>query len=71
LSRYVERFDKRIDPKGRPYYWMDGDKITDDLNGCTDDKAINDDYISITPINYDLTDREYLAENPDWGFGKC
>lgn len=70
LSRYVERFDRRIDPKGRPYYWMDGDKITDDINGCTDDKAINDDYISITPINYDLTDRDFLVINSGWGYEK-
>ena len=71
LSRYVERFDKRIDPKGRPYYWMDGDKVTDDVNGCTDDKAVAEDYISVTPINYDLTDKKFLADNPGWGFDTC
>jgi 5'-nucleotidase len=71
LSRYVERFEKRIDPKGRPYYWMDGDKITDEVNGCTDDKAIREGYVSVTPIHYDLTDHTFLKQTSEWGLEKC
>jgi len=66
LSRYVEKFDKRIDPKGRTYYWMDGDKIMDENGHCTDDQAIKDGYISVTPINYDLTDHEFLQKAESW-----
>lgn len=66
LSRYKERFIRRIDPKGRPYYWMKGDKILDDEDGWADDKAIADGYISVTPINYDLTDHEFLKKAVGW-----
>ena len=71
LSRYVERFDKRIDPKGRPYYWMDGDKIVEQTNGCTDDNALKQNYISVTPIHYDLTDKDFLQKVTDWKFEMC
>lgn len=71
LSRYVERFIKRTDPKGRDYYWMDGDKVIEEMNGCTDDKAIAEKYISVTPIHYDLTDREYLGKAPGWKWEVC
>jgi 5'-nucleotidase len=71
LSRYVERFEKRHDPKGRPYYWMGGDKIYDDKNGCTDDKAIAEGYISITPVHYDMTDHIFLKHATDWEFEMC
>ena len=71
LSRYVERFDKRMDPKGRYYYWMDGDKVVEKTNGCTDDNAIKDNYISVTPIHYDLTDRRFLDDTQGWDFEIC
>ncbi|NQS97213.1 MAG: 5'/3'-nucleotidase SurE [candidate division Zixibacteria bacterium] len=66
LSRYVERFEKRYDPKGRPYYWMDGDKKYDENSGCTDDKAIADGFISISPVHYDLTDHNFIEKAKDW-----
>jgi broad specificity polyphosphatase/5'/3'-nucleotidase SurE len=50
---------------------MDGDKITDEVNGCTDDKAIRQGYVSITPIHYDLTDRSFLKQTSQWGLEKC
>jgi 5'-nucleotidase len=66
LSHYVERFDRRIDPKGRPYYWMDGDKILDAKGDYPDEKAISEGYISVTPIKYDLTDHEFLKSAEGW-----
>jgi len=66
LSHYIEKFDKRIDPKGRPYYWMTGEKMYDTFDGLTDEQAIREGYISITPINYDLTDHVFLKKANEW-----
>lgn len=69
ISRWKERFQRRSDPKGKSYYWMDGDKIPDEMNGNTDEKMIAAGYISITPIHYDLTDHDFLADGAaDWKF---
>lgn len=68
LSRYVEKFIQRIDPKGRPYYWMGGNKVGIGEELDTDDRAIMEGYISITPIHYDLTDHESLKKLSKWEF---
>jgi 5'-nucleotidase len=55
--QYVDRVEKRIDPLGRPYYWLGG-SLADEAKGAdvgTDVRAIADGYISITPIHLDMT----------------
>ncbi len=66
-AAYMEHFDKRIDPANRVYYWLTGKKvkIEEDLN--VDDFAILKNYVSITPIHYDLTNYRYLDELKSWG----
>ena len=65
LRRYIEKFEKRFDPRGKSYYWLEGEIIEDieqpeDLNLpphiLTDVQAIRDRYITITPLQYNLTD---------------
>lgn len=68
ISRWKERFQRRNDPKGKPYYWMEGDKIPDEMNGETDEKMIAQGYISVTPIHYDLTDHDFLNNGANWKF---
>jgi 5'-nucleotidase len=54
-SRFVETFDRRVDPRGNIYYWMDGQlEMLGDAKG-TDVKAVEEGYVSITPIWFDLT----------------
>jgi 5'-nucleotidase len=66
-SRYNETFDRRTDPRGNVYYWMDGDiEPLGDRNG-TDLTALDEGYVSISPIWFDLTHREALAQvRADW-----
>lgn len=54
-SRFVEKFDKRMDPQGNIYYWMDGrlECIGDDTD--TDLRAIADGYVSVTALGLDRT----------------
>lgn len=60
--RYCNTFDRRLDPRGMSYYWMAGELVEDDLEASdSDTKAVRDQYISVTPIHFQLTDREALA----------
>ncbi len=54
--KFKDIFIKRVDPRGRDYYWMDGEyEVTSDDENC-DFAAIKNNYISITPIQHDMTD---------------
>jgi 5'-nucleotidase len=54
--KFKDIFIKRVDPRGRDYYWMDGefDQVSYDEN--SDYIAIKNNFISITPIQHDMTD---------------
>ncbi|MDY6897832.1 MAG: 5'/3'-nucleotidase SurE [Cyanobacteriota bacterium] len=69
VRRYVDVFDKRIDPRGKTYYWLTGEILEDveppasfnlPENIPIDVRVINDNYISITPLHYNLTYAEGL-----------
>lgn len=60
LRIYRDRLDRRVDPRGRPYYWIGGDSPTAILDEGTDFNAIENGYVSITPLNLDLTDFQSL-----------
>ncbi|OXT07593.1 5'/3'-nucleotidase SurE [Thermoanaerobacterium thermosaccharolyticum] len=52
---YVENFTRRIDPHGREYYWLAG-KVSENINEEDSDiVAVKNGFISITPIQFDLT----------------
>ena len=57
---YRDRLDRRLDPRGRPYYWIGGDSPTAVPDEGTDFGAIEQGYVSITPLHLDLTDFESL-----------
>jgi len=54
-ANYVEIFHRRFDPKGRVYFWMDGERTAEEADVNIDERAVKAGYISITPIHYDLT----------------
>ncbi|HBV86936.1 MAG TPA: 5'/3'-nucleotidase SurE [Desulfosporosinus sp.] len=56
---YDNVFERRVNPRGRVYYWQCGDRIQD-LEEDTDLRAIQEDFISITPMHSDLTDFKCL-----------
>ncbi len=59
--RYGESVVEKIDPRGRPYYWIGGAHV-DTAGDGTDLSAVADGYVSITPLHLDLTDYRALAE---------
>ncbi|MEM1392461.1 MAG: 5'/3'-nucleotidase SurE [Cyanobacteria bacterium P01_D01_bin.116] len=73
VRRYVDVFDKRIDPRGKTYYWLTGEVLEDvepptsfnlPENIPIDVRVINDNYISITPLHYNLTYADGLKHLP-------
>ncbi len=63
---FDEHFDKRTDPRGRVYYWLAGTGWPEvDVDG-TDMNVLKDGFISITPLRYDLTDKNFLKEIETW-----
>ena len=59
---FDDNFDERIDPRGRKYYWMIGEMIDNDKKLDCDGVAIKNDYASITPINFEMSNIEYLDQ---------
>jgi 5'-nucleotidase len=68
VARYGEHFIKRIDPRGRPYYWATNDPPPAKSVEETDLTAIEQGYITLTPLDFDLTKRGVLAEMKQWQF---
>lgn len=55
LRVYRDRLERRLDPRGRPYYWIGGDAPTGIPEEGTDYGALKAGYVSITPLQLDLT----------------
>src|SRR5512140_248341 len=55
----------KTDPRGRPYYWIAGEPVWDPQEK-TDITAIRDGYVSVTPLNMDMTDYKLLVEMEEW-----
>ncbi|MBU0519438.1 5'/3'-nucleotidase SurE [bacterium] len=55
LAVYEEVYHRRTDPKGRTYFWLDGERAKEADDPSIDERAIRAGYISITPVHYDLT----------------
>jgi 5'-nucleotidase len=60
MSRYEERYERRVDPRGNVYYWLSGETPVDNGTLGTDGLALREKWVSITPIHYDLTCEEEL-----------
>tara|TARA_B110000438_G_C15757206_1_gene625633 strand:+ start:546 stop:1304 length:759 start_codon:yes stop_codon:yes gene_type:complete len=59
---FNDQFDKRIDPRGRPYYWMTGEMIDNDKTIEYDGLAVSSGYVSITPINFKMTNVGFMKK---------
>lgn len=69
--QYRNAFQKRVDPRGKNYYWLAGEAVdTFHDEEDTDVAAIHSSFISITPIHYDLTNFKLLQKlnSIKWNF---
>jgi 5'-nucleotidase len=63
---FKDSFEKREDPRGRLYYWMTGKIINPDTHIQNDGVALKEGYVSITPLQLQMTNMSYLAELKKW-----
>ena len=70
LRVYRDVLERRFDPRGKPYYWIGGEAPTGVPEEGTDIGALNDGYVSITPLHLDLTAHRELDEICKWGLDK-
>lgn len=64
---YQNVFEERRDPRGRNYFWMSGDLVSAPQDADSDMQAVMDGYVSITPLQSDLTNYtglKKLCQNP-------
>jgi 5'-nucleotidase len=75
VRRYTDIFEKRLDPRGKTYYWLAGElleDVTDEMefkeanSGLTDVQAIRENYITVTPLQFNLTCASGLTTLQQW-----
>ena len=68
-AKYEEEFDERKDPHGRRYYWLTGEFINFDKARDTDVWALEHNYVSVVPVQFDLTNYELKKKlETNWTF---
>lgn len=70
MAKFTEEFHKRIDPRGRAYWWLGGELMDPDEEEGTDSAALKDGAVSVTPIHYDMTDYKNLDMIREWELTK-
>jgi len=59
---YRDVLEKRLDPQGKPYYWIGGEAPTGLMDEGTDYWAIKQGFISVTPLQMDMTNKTLLKK---------
>ena len=63
---WMEKFDKRQTPYGKDYYWLTGEFVNQDKGEDTDEWALAHGYISIVPVQFDLTAHHAIQQLNSW-----
>lgn len=66
LRVYHSRLDERTDPRNKPYYWIGGDAPTGVPERGTDVGALAEGFVSVTPLQLDLTAYRALTDLNTW-----
>jgi 5'-nucleotidase len=61
---YSENIVERVDPRGKKYYWIGGDDLGFAKDDGTDCMAVHEGYISVTPLQVDMTNYKLLDNKP-------
>ena len=63
---WEEEFDKRTNPQGRDYYWLTGKFVSEDKGEDTDEWALHHGYVSVVPVQFDLTAHHFIQDLNSW-----
>ncbi len=70
-AQWVEKFDKRKSPFGKDYYWLTGEFTNFDKHATdTDEWALANNFISIVPVQFDMTAHQHIEYLKKWNFTK-
>lgn len=58
---FTNTYEKRTDPRGKVYYWMAGELTNEPSDANTDIAAVRNNKISITPVSYEMTKEDFMA----------
>jgi len=67
-ANWKEEFDKRVSPQGKEYYWLTGKFINLDKGEDTDEWALQNGYVSVVPVKFDLTAHHCVQKLNTWDF---
>lgn len=65
-AHWIENFDKRTNPLGRDYYWLTGEFINEDKGEDTDEWALQQGYVAVVPVQFDLTAHHAITDINSW-----
>lgn len=65
-ANWEEEFDARVDPRRRNYYWLTGKFVNYDSGTDTDEWALANYYISVVPVNSDITAHAMITPLTNW-----
>ena len=65
-GHWADSFEERQAPGGRTYYWMTGNFTDVDKGEDTDEWALKNGYVSVVPVQYDLTAHHAMTELNEW-----
>jgi 5'-nucleotidase len=69
VAPWGESYECRNDPRGRPYYWATGKSPAPPTGETTDLSELRAGHITLTPLDFDMTRRDKLAQMRDWQLG--
>ena len=69
-ANWKEEFDKRKTPQGKDYYWLTGTFVNYDKGEDTDEWALKHGYISVVPVQFDLTAHHAIQKLNTWSFNE-
>lgn len=68
VAAYQETYDRRVDPRGRVYFWSGPDFRCPDPHPDTDVTALAEGYITVTPLQFNLTHAEQVERMKGWAW---
>ncbi len=68
MAKWKEEFDERMDPNERPYYWLTGEFVNGDHGEDTDIWALANGFISVVPVQFDLTAHHAISYLNKWTY---
>ncbi len=67
---WEEKFDKRKTPQGKDYYWLTGEFVNQDKGEDTDEWALEQGYVSIVPVHFDMTAHHAIQQLNTWNLNE-